>query len=377
MNHAWFGTDQAAAPLEGQLEVTIIGPSYGESICIHVGSGRWLIIDSCLLPGRRDAAPVNYLRSIGVDLADQVDLVVATHWHDDHCGGLAETLRQCRRARFCVSSALTNREFLELIAYYQSSTVGVVGSRTTEFSDVLKLVGTEMAQRPTSRKASQGKQLYTFEPTESDRGSSCRVTALSPSDLAEHDFIQRIIGLFPRKGEAKRPVPDVQPNDASVVLWVELGERNLLLGADLEQVSDRRKGWSAVLLADNCPRGTASVFKVPHHGSKNGHSGEVWERKLDHNPIAIVTPWWRGGRALPSDLDVERLSTLTATALITSRPKHQRSTRRNPAVEKQLREARMTVRSLPTAFGAVRLRTAPGNPASPWCIEFSGTAEPL
>jgi len=30
-----------------ELEVSVFGPGYGESLAIHLGLGSWIIIDSC------------------------------------------------------------------------------------------------------------------------------------------------------------------------------------------------------------------------------------------------------------------------------------------------------------------------------------------
>lgn len=35
-------------PGAGTLEVTLLGPGYGETVLVHFGSNRWLIVDSCL-----------------------------------------------------------------------------------------------------------------------------------------------------------------------------------------------------------------------------------------------------------------------------------------------------------------------------------------
>ena len=58
-----------------------------------------------------------------------------------------------------------------------------------------------------------------------------------------------------------------------VALWIEFENIRMLLGGDLEQVNDPDMGWNAVLEGPNPIQGSkASVFKVPHHGSHNGHN---------------------------------------------------------------------------------------------------------
>src|SRR4051794_38431296 len=75
-----------------------------------------MIVDSC-----RDqlhgGGPVvlDYLADLGVDAATQVELIVATHAHDDHFAGIAEVFRACSSARFVLSQAITSDEFFAVV----------------------------------------------------------------------------------------------------------------------------------------------------------------------------------------------------------------------------------------------------------------------
>ena len=73
--------------LPDQIEVTVIGPGFGESIVIHVGSNQWVVVDSCLDSRTGAPAALTYLNTLGVDPSVGVKLIVASHWHDDHIGG--------------------------------------------------------------------------------------------------------------------------------------------------------------------------------------------------------------------------------------------------------------------------------------------------
>ena len=54
-----------------EFELALLGPGYGESVVLHVGSGVWIVVDSCLdkhgIPGA-----LSYLESIGLDPARAV-----------------------------------------------------------------------------------------------------------------------------------------------------------------------------------------------------------------------------------------------------------------------------------------------------------------
>jgi hypothetical protein len=129
----------------------------------------------------------------------------------------------------------------------------------------------------------------------------------------------------------------------------------VLLGGDLEETADRETGWSVIVMSPTRRDGQASIFKVPHHVSENGHSDEVWNRMLVTEPFAILTPWNRGSK-LPTPGDVARITALTPNAYSTSTLGVGRPRRRPPAVEKTLRELRVNIRPAEPRTGILRLR---------------------
>lgn len=122
---------------------------------------------------------------------------------------------------------------------------------------------------------------------------------------ATHWHDDHIRGL----AELVRVCAKASPNQVSVVLRVEIGDISVLLGSDLD-----RRGWLKILHDRTRRRGTASVFKVPHHGSENADDPRVWEELLTPDPVALLTPWQRGGRTLPSSQDVQRILARTSRA---------------------------------------------------------------
>ena len=65
------------AAQQNEIEVSVFGPGVGESVVLHCGYGRWLVIDSCR-NNAGAAVPLEYLRSIGVDVNGDVSDVIAT-----------------------------------------------------------------------------------------------------------------------------------------------------------------------------------------------------------------------------------------------------------------------------------------------------------
>ena len=73
---------------------------------MHVGHGSWILIDSCIDGQTKRPAALSYLQDIGVNPAQDVKMIVASHWHDDHIRGLASVVEACPQARFVLSDAI-------------------------------------------------------------------------------------------------------------------------------------------------------------------------------------------------------------------------------------------------------------------------------
>lgn len=351
-------TKETTPPQAGEFEFTLFGPGYGESIVLHVGDGAWVIVDSCV-DSRGTPRALRYLESIGIDPAVAVKLIVATHWHDDHIRGLAQLVLQCDQAAFSCAAALSRKEFLSVIGTLERRHFSVNGSGVRELFRVF-----------TRLKEARSKPSYAIANRKIYRGDNCEVWSLSPSDTAYQEFLGAIGSLVPSEGETKRRIPDISPNEIAVALWIEVGDVAVLLGSDLE-----RRGWVEILQSAARPAGTASAFKIPHHGSENADEPEVWKRILDADPVAVLTPWQRGGRALPRDGDVKRILSNTARAYASARSQSvaEAHSRREPMIEKTIRESGARLRRLALSPGGIRLRR-PLGASAPWQIELFGAA---
>jgi glyoxylase-like metal-dependent hydrolase (beta-lactamase superfamily II) len=104
---------ESEKPKPNVAEVTILGTGggYGESIIIHIGNNKWVIVDSCIDPHTRKNLPLNYLSSIGVNYRENVILIVCTHWHDDHIRGISHILSECLNSTFCMSNQTDKEKF--------------------------------------------------------------------------------------------------------------------------------------------------------------------------------------------------------------------------------------------------------------------------
>ena len=112
------GNRLTVPPATDEVEISVFGPGYGESILLHIGKNVWSAVDSCMDPLSKKPAPLAYFQQIGIDPAHCVRQVIASHWHDDHIRGLGQLFRACSNAEFVCSSAIQCKEFLEIVRAY-------------------------------------------------------------------------------------------------------------------------------------------------------------------------------------------------------------------------------------------------------------------
>src|SRR5437879_5098718 len=115
-------------PARNEIEISLFGPGFGECIVMHVGEAQWIIIDSCRDLASKRPVALEYLANIGVDAAKSVQCIVATHWHDDHIGGLSEVFRAAASSIFACTTAFGRDEFKSLLQNYFGTAAGPAGS---------------------------------------------------------------------------------------------------------------------------------------------------------------------------------------------------------------------------------------------------------
>ena len=201
--------------------------------------------------------------------------------------------------------------------------------------------------------------------------NNCEIWSLSPSQSDFDLFRQKVGQLLPQEGETKRQIPTITPNKVAVVLLMMINETAILLGSDLE-----RPGWLQILNSAERPNSKASVFKIPHHGSKNAHVDRVWNEMLKKKPTALLTPWRLCGRELPTETDVSRILSLADSSYITSARQSIISKPirdRDRSVERTIRETGANLRYLNSSPGKIRLRKTVGL-HNEWNVEVFGMA---
>ena len=196
------GQENESEPTPDRLAVHFIDVGQGDAIFIQTPT-RNILIDG----GERDSAAANYLQSLGVR---GLDLVVGTHPHSDHIGGLINVLQ-----------LLPVKEIID---------PGVVHSTKT-FEDYLILIGENEIKYTVGRAG----MIREF-------GDGSAMEILHP----------------PSSSFSKL-------NDASIVVRLTFGRISFLLAGDAENAAEKE------ILGRGCTL-TSTILKVGHHGSRASSS---------------------------------------------------------------------------------------------------------
>lgn len=194
------------APDADTVEVSLIGPGYGESVVVHLSDGEWLVVNSCEdSRGVACSAAVTYLTGIDVDLA--------THWHNNHIEGMSELVDLCASAIFCCPVTFNSKEFLTLASFYADFDPSPNSGSTREILD---------------RRNARPKFLMSDRQVMNTR-RGIKVFALSPSDDRVGEFLSFLATIMPARAKTIKRVRDAGPNETSVVLLIDLGDDAIAL----------------------------------------------------------------------------------------------------------------------------------------------------
>jgi beta-lactamase superfamily II metal-dependent hydrolase len=353
-------------PTEDELEISLFGPGVGECIVAHIGNGQWVIIDSCTDNLSKEPIALQYLRQLGIDLAESVCLIVISHWHDDHIKGMAKLVSHCTKARIAHPQALLQKEFLTLVTTFNNpeSIVDRGKNGVTEMANVIK----EISKREAKNKGYIQSMLV---PAGADRCfinekhpeiGKIEVWSLSPSDASYNMALQNFARLYQdiTNDEYLKVIPSQTPNKNAVVLLVSVGNITALLGADLEDGKCPYTGWTAILNSTGRPKQKSQIFKIPHHGSATAYNRNVWTDMLIPNSTAILTTYSRGKTPIPTQEQINLLKSHTNNLYLTSLPKTKKH-KRNHTVEKMMKEIVEDRQIISGTMGHIQIRASKDN----------------
>ena len=202
-------TETASATVPDQVatggEVHIINVGQGDSILVRTADNKVALIDG----GESGSGALAYLKANGID---HVDLMIATHAHADHIGGLTDVLKAIP-----VAEVVTNGE----------------PNSTATYEHFLDAIDSAKA---VYREAKRGDKLQL---------GSLTFDVLSPENPGSGDDL----------------------NAGSLVLRLAMGNVSFLLAGDATQAAE-----ASILQAGENVQ--AQVLKVGHHGSSSASSAD-------------------------------------------------------------------------------------------------------
>jgi len=300
---------------------------------------------------------------MGINPADAIELVIASHWHADHIAGLHDLLTTASFAKFSCASTLTEKEFLTLAKLYSGEDNKI--PRGPE--ELFRCLETASARAQATgesylRWATADRLLWKKDvpPT--------KLTALSPSDAMTTRCIKAMTSCITAagKGIADARLMLGAPNDVAVALLLEVNGRQILLGSDLEEEGNPLFGWSAVLAGITASGTKSGAFKVAHHGSRTGYHEPVWDDFLEQNALALLTPFRHGKHKIPNRLDRARILERTKRAYISAHPEVSgKAIKKVPKVQSLIDSTVKNRRASVGPVGHIRWRApieAPDNP---------------
>lgn len=189
----------------GQLKVHFIDVGQADSILIQNGD-KSMLIDAGNNPDGDDV--VNYIKGLGIK---KLDVVVGTHAHEDHIGGMDTVIKSFDIGQIIMPKA---------------------GNTTKTFEDVLTAI------------ANKGLKITSPVPGTEIKLNSATVKIVAPNGSDYKDL-----------------------NDSSVAIKLTFGENSFMFMGDAEAVSEKQilgKGFDI----------KADLLKVGHHGSSSSTTQE-------------------------------------------------------------------------------------------------------
>ncbi|MGB5942507.1 MAG: MBL fold metallo-hydrolase [Leeuwenhoekiella sp.] len=351
------------APDFNDVEVTLIGTGggYGETIILKIGLSKWIIIDSCINPHTREPIALEYLESINVDLGNVI-LIICTHWHNDHIKGLSRLLIKCPNTDFCFSAVNDLDKFLLLCELDNTKASKGSKSSTGEFSKCLEIIN----QRERFFIRAQCDLLL-----EKLQENNCcfELFALSPSPRTLKNFDSEISELITKFGTRNTAIIKRSPNEKSVALLLRFNQHRVILGADLEIGRNVDEGWQHIIHQSKIiDRYRANLYKIPHHGSENGYSEDIFSKLVDKNSILKITPF-KSSR-IPTSEMLYKYSQHSPHIYLTSPIDiSKKAKKRDRTISKIIDRTTLNISEIKFSQGIVRSRLNYLNPKAVWSTE--------
>ena len=252
---AWLTFAPFEAALQpGKLEVTVLDVGQGDAVFVAFPDGKTMLVDAGEGPSVNES-----MQPVGLDLGESVvsaylwsrqiqslDIVVATHAHWDHIGGMHSVLRNFRVGEVWLGPGGENRIRSEFEQFVSGGSIPL-----------------------------------------------------------RHLAAGTTVSLGEAEAAVLWPAPDWVPtrneNNDSLVLRLGFGRRHIVLPGDAEATVERR------LLRDGIPL-RSDFLKVPHHGSNDSASSLFLETLAPGFAVISVGAYGQYGHPRPETLERLRLA---------------------------------------------------------------------
>ncbi len=285
-------------PADDEVEITLFGRGKGESLVVHLGNRRWLVVDSFITGRGNKKMPVAqwYLDALDVQL-DEVECLIVTHFHADHYRGIEDLYYGYPHARLILSDAWGQEQFRRVR--------GAPDAPAT----IRELAGIiNHGQRSKIAPDNATRRLDTIHVGSNPiQGAGVSIRALSPTTAAVAEANAEVgAALIAGTWDGVDTVLK-DHNRCSIALHLCIGDRHALLGADLIDHPDF--GWIAALDHPGHDELEAVGYvKAPHHGSRQTADHETaWGRLLGDRPFVTVAPY-AGSVPVPDANDLDHLA---------------------------------------------------------------------
>lgn len=271
------------------LEIHFFGADKGESIVFKTPQGEWGVIDCFArkIEGGWSNATLEFLTKRHVE---SLSFLCMTHAHDDHFFGMSQLLSRFRVGIFCRPAVLCGQMLRQLlkIGKVSAAELGREDLREiqAELEEIIRLVNQQASRKISplvEKQAILGTPVFPNPFTDT---AEVKVRAISPSTRQKNAFEKGLRRCFDgNKLKNMSALPQESHNRSSLALSIEFGKTRLILGGDVEQ-----SGWNDVLSEMHAEQLTASLVKVPHHGSPTGNTTGLWKAFCAAGkPISVIT----------------------------------------------------------------------------------------
>lgn len=289
------------------IQILFFGKGYGESILVHLGYDKYILIDSFIDTETKNPVALDYLTHVGLN-ANAIVGIICTHWDDDHIKGISNIIENINNLiDVYIPMAFSKRDSRLFIEYVNKNKKPNRLNSTSELNMLFEL---KEKSKIKIRFAKENVFMFSqiLKTINKEENS---IIALSPSDETILQFLNSVFSEVDTKNEFHPHRKNyISNNNVSVVTLITNIVKGILLGADLENTNN---AWDYI--ADNYHYETkCDVFKIPHHGSENAHNPKVWNSMVE-NPISIITRFNRN-KILPTDSQIDIIKNLSESLFV-------------------------------------------------------------